>query len=593
MSLFSSKKQDEIDKLVNENDELKNQLHSVLLKQGSFEELENNLIRAKKELAELQLKDDTLLKNISDREASIADKEKYLGDLNSKILELEEIKDNLHSTINAYSAQVSLLEDRGKLLDEKAAQSAEIEIKLAQLVEKKEILDRDVADKEQTFAYLSTIEREIQADLEKERAQLDSIKNQVISLQTEIETSNIQYEESKNRIASLAGEEEAVSKKLNILNEEESRKTAHIKSLEDKILLNEEIKGNLETTLADLVAQLNRNENSYLEQSEKRDIIQNEILSLRKERDDLDNKLNLAKEQFEVFQQEASKHTALLNTLGEEVRKLEGFKEKLEREIETLKSDADKSLNDAEEKKIFLAEIETSIKEIEKLHIMTDKGFGALIEKYMADFDDSRKMKEDLEKETILKKSEAEELDKLIMDKRALLNETGALIAAEQKELNMIQTAVVSGREERDSVNSELASAKDNISRLSGQLAALRYETENLQIKKSDLQRDLSFLMMQISREYSEAELKLRNLNESVSAANNNLIELNSRIAKAGEELKNNISSAGESASADSESDYESDIPGNAAPDEENIPGDPFGTPNFGGFSLPDDISDD
>ena len=404
MSLFSTKKQDEIDKLVNENDELKNQLHSVLLKQGSFEELENNLIRTKKEIAELQQKDESLLKNISDQEAAITDKEKYLGDLNSKILELEEIKDNLHSTINAYSTQVSLLEDRARLLDEKVAQSAEIEIKLASIVAKKETLDRDVADKEQTFAYLSTIEREIQADLEKERAELDSIKNQVISLQTEIETSSIQYDESKNRIASIAGEEESVQKRLSLLAEEETRKNTYIKSLEDKILLNEEIKSNLETTLADLVAQLNRNENSYLEQSEKREIIQNEILSLRKERDDLDNKLNLAKEQFEVFQQEASKHTVLLNTLGEEVRKLEGLKEQLEREIETLKSDADKSLNDAEEKKIFLAEIEASIKEIEKLHIMTDKGFGALIEKYMADFDEARKMKNDLENEITTKK---------------------------------------------------------------------------------------------------------------------------------------------------------------------------------------------
>ena len=593
MSLFSSKKQDEIDKLVNENDELKNQLHSVLLKQGSFEELENNLIRTKKEIAELQQKDESLLKNISDQEAAITDKEKYLGDLNSKILELEEIKDNLHSTINAYSTQVSLLEDRARLLDEKVAQSAEIEIKLASIVAKKETLDRDVADKEQTFAYLSTIEREIQADLEKERAELDSIKNQVISLQTEIETSSIQYDESKNRIASIAGEEESVQKRLSLLAEEETRKNTYIKSLEDKILLNEEIKSNLETTLADLVAQLNRNENSYLEQSEKREIIQNEILSLRKERDDLDNKLNLAKEQFEVFQQEASKHTVLLNTLGEEVRKLEGLKEQLEREIETLKSDADKSLNDAEEKKIFLAEIEASIKEIEKLHIMTDKGFGALIEKYMADFDEARKMKDDLENEITTKKKEAEALDLQILDKKGLLNETEALIAAEQKEFNIIQTAVVSGREERDSAIADLASAKDNISRLSGQLAALRYETETLQIKKSDLQRDLSFLMVQISREYSEAELKLRNLNESVSAANINLADLNSRIAKAKDELKNNRTDGDDTTSTDSETATELEIPDNSAPDPDNIPGDPFGTPNLGSFSLPDDMSDD
>lgn len=593
MSFFSSKKQDEIDKLVSENDELKNQLHSVLLKQGSFEDLESNLLRIKKEVAELQQKDDSLRKNISNQETAVAEKEKYLGDLNSKILELEEIRENLHSTINAYSTQVSLLEERAKLLDEKVTQTAEIEIKLASVQEKKAALDHDVADKEQTFAYLSTIEREIQGDLEKERAELDNIKNQVISLQTEIEASNAEYEESRKRIESIKGEEDAASKRLASLNDDETKKSSYIKTLEDKILLNEEIKSNLESTLADLVAQLNRNENSYLEQSEKREIIQNEILSLRKERDDLDNKLNLAREQFEVFQLEAAKHTSLLGTLGDEVKKLEGVKEQLIGEIETLQTDAAKSLKDAEEKRVFLSEIESGLKEIERLHIMTDKGFGALIEKYIADFDDAKRIKEELDNEIAQKKKGIDELDRQLLDKKGLLHETEALIAAEQKELNMLQTSVVSTKEERDSVSAELASAKESISRLSGQLAALRYETETLQIKKSDLQRDLSFLMMQISREYSEAELKLRNLNDSVSSANGTLADLNSRIAKAKEELKGSAdrredSPAEESIMPQDAPPAESEIPG-----DDNNPGDPFGTPNFGAFSLPDDMNDD
>jgi len=52
MGLLSSKSKAEIDRLVEENDELKNKLHSVLQKHTSITELSNKLEETKKELAE-------------------------------------------------------------------------------------------------------------------------------------------------------------------------------------------------------------------------------------------------------------------------------------------------------------------------------------------------------------------------------------------------------------------------------------------------------------------------------------------------------------------------------------------------------------
>ena len=54
MSLFSSKTKNEIEKLVEENDELKNTLHTVLQKHQNLVELDNKLTEARKQFNELQ-----------------------------------------------------------------------------------------------------------------------------------------------------------------------------------------------------------------------------------------------------------------------------------------------------------------------------------------------------------------------------------------------------------------------------------------------------------------------------------------------------------------------------------------------------------
>src|SRR3989339_1469530 len=54
MSLFSSKTKSEIEKLVEENDELKNTLHTVLQKHQNLVELDNKLTEARKQFNELQ-----------------------------------------------------------------------------------------------------------------------------------------------------------------------------------------------------------------------------------------------------------------------------------------------------------------------------------------------------------------------------------------------------------------------------------------------------------------------------------------------------------------------------------------------------------
>jgi len=604
MSLFGSKKQNEIDTLVSENDELKNQLHAVLLKHGGYEELEKNLARVKKELAELQQKDSEITKNLLEHQSTSAEREKYLSDLNSKILELEEIKDNLHSTIRTYDSQITLLEDRAKDLDEKASHSAEIEIKLADVLEKKNKLDADVAEKEQTFAYLSTIEREIQSDLEKERNELNNVKSKIEGLASEIEALNETRSKSEDAIVSSKQKEAEYEKNISRLNEEEAKKISYINSLDEKITLNEEIKSNLEKTIADFIAQVGRNENQYQEQTQQREIIQNEILELRKERDDLDNKLNLAREQFELFQAEASKHTVMLGTLGDEIRKFEAVRDSLNAEIESLGASSEKLSAEVDAKKNLISELEENLKSLAEKHLQTEKEFSAIVEKYMLDFEDVKKIKEETESELKAKREEELAVEKTLLEKKSLLTDKENNIALLEKESSSLNGRIELMRVEKKELTDDIAGMRDSISNYNSQLTSLRYENEALQIKKSDIQRDLAFLMTQVSREYSEAEIKLRNINESVSAGNNILLELNQRISASRENLKKLSEEEKEEfifePSPEDIPEEESSFtvpPAEEKPElpEEPLPGvnDEFDSSGLNPFSVPGDFNDD
>jgi len=539
MSLFGSKKQNEIDKLINENDDLKNQLHSVLLKQGGYEELENNLLNTKKELTEAALKLEALNKDVSSLETGKAAKEKYLGDVNSKILDLEEIKDNLNRTIQSYESQVSLLEDRSKELDEKLSHSTEVEIKLADLKEKKEKLNFDIADKEQAFAYLSTIEREIQIELEKERTECNQFKNQVESLQNHILELNADYEERQRRLEKIILDEETILQRITGLNNDETRKIAEIKTLEERISLNEEIKSNLETNLNNFISQFNHNEKLYHEQSAKKETLTEEIAHLRKERDELENKLNFAKEQFEVFQSEAARHTGIISTLGDEIRKIEILRDTLQSEVDNLNSSIEKQSAEIGAVENKLEALGKRKSDLEEINLNIELDYISIIDKFSLELKEALNNKEELDRLILEKRSETDALESTRLENISNIAEQEGLIRLLKKEKAILEKFVADNTVEKNHLIETMAVLRDNISKNNSLLTSLHYENESLHIKKSGLQRDLSLLMVQISKEYGETENKLSTLNEEVSSRTNILNELNSRISLAKEELKN------------------------------------------------------
>src|SRR4030042_4939085 len=169
MGLFSSKSQSQIERLTEENDELKNTLHTVLQKHTSHMELENKIEETKKEISKLSdiQKDleDTIknlnlekiertqeLENIAEEIKKLTTrKEEIIADLDSLKVEpkLEEIK-RLEKEITSLNVEKDNITDAIKVLKTKEAKKVasirNIDERISLSDEVKSNLDSNIAN---------------------------------------------------------------------------------------------------------------------------------------------------------------------------------------------------------------------------------------------------------------------------------------------------------------------------------------------------------------------------------------------------------------------------------------------------------------
>lgn len=101
MGIFSSRKKDELDKLIEENDELKNTLHTFVQKHTSLSELEAKLEQSRKMWDKLNSDLDVLKNNIGGYESELAQKQELLNNINYSVNDLEERKSLLEASISS------------------------------------------------------------------------------------------------------------------------------------------------------------------------------------------------------------------------------------------------------------------------------------------------------------------------------------------------------------------------------------------------------------------------------------------------------------------------------------------------------------
>ena len=136
MSIFSSKSQEEMERLIEENDELKNRLHVLLQKQKTQEDFEAKLAEARHELSEISFEERDLETKKRHLISSIDEKSEEQKILNEKIQGLEEIRENLENTIKSNEEEIKSAQENFQKFN---AENEELETAIK---EKKSLLEK-------------------------------------------------------------------------------------------------------------------------------------------------------------------------------------------------------------------------------------------------------------------------------------------------------------------------------------------------------------------------------------------------------------------------------------------------------------------
>lgn len=498
MSLFSSKTKSEIEKLVEENDELKNTLHTVLQKHQNLVELDNKLTEAHKQFNELQQQ-----------------AEKFKNEIDSKTGIVRELTNSLQS-----------LEEKRSLFETQTEEYA-----ASGLDARKDEIDN-----------LNKHYNDLKFSYEKLLNEYSSVQNNVASLRLEEEKLSRligQYggniDESITRVKEVEAE---LSERIVQIRTEETKRNTIIKSLDEKITLSEDIKSNLELSLSAIVGQLAEKEKLFAEYSNQKDSLTEEIRARQKEYDGFDLRFNFAKENTQKLEDEVRALSEKRNSLTDEIHKYEVVRNEIQEKILLYRNEEENFSESLKQKQNTIEEIEKRKFEAEEAHLVIENNFSQVLLKFTEELSAAKNKLSSLRQEVLDKEKELNSKEKILLEKTTQIAEYGGMTKVLQKERAATEQFMRNLKEEFSELNDEVLKLKDEANKQKINLQQLRSETSSLEIKKESLEKEIKQLFNQTSENFSGLNENKQKLSLEVTQSSRELDELKEQISKMRNELR-------------------------------------------------------
>lgn len=486
MSLFSSKAKDELDKLIEENDDLKNTLHSFVQKHNSLTDLENKIIEAQNQLIQKSQTVEKEKKKISSLEEEIQTKTNKIDELDKQLAEIDE----LHKQYNYLNDKYTRLEN----------------------------------------AY-----KDLQNDYNEKENKLLSLREEQENLNASITLSCSNLEDSLDKIKQT---EKQYTENISRLKTDENKKLEELKSLDEKISLSEEIKTNLEMSVAALVSQLSEKEKLFTEFINKRDSIIEELRGRQKEFDDYDNRFNYQREAIQKLEDETKELSAKRNNISEEIKKLETVKSEFQETLLSLRSQEERLNESIGLKKSAIDELENRKHEIEESRLNLEKNFSQVLLTFTDETASLKNQLNTLRQEMLDKDKDIAAKEKILLEKSAQVAEYGGLTKVLQKERTSAEQLISNLKEEQAELNEQLSALGNKVNTQRNFMQQLISETELLNKRKIDLERELNEILVQSGKNYSEMEENRQALSSDIASAQAELEEIKSQTSSLKSELR-------------------------------------------------------
>ncbi|MFC2139665.1 hypothetical protein ACFLR4_03290 [Bacteroidota bacterium] len=291
MSLFSSKSSNQIEKLTEENDELKNTLHTVLQKHTSHMELENKIQESKKELARLTDFQKDLETTIQNLELEKIEKISLADAISTEITELDVKKETLTADIESIKIEPKLEEIKRleQQLEDLRNEKDSLEDKITKLKTEESKKAASIKNIDERISLSDELKTNLDASLSKiissiaekesENNQLylkkESYLNEIKNKQEEFSEFESKYKEEKDRLNKITDEIKSLEEKKSGLLEENKSAEKIRKELDEEILKIKDEEEQLQRKFDELKKQVLESEKRKLDIEEKHLEIEN------------------------------------------------------------------------------------------------------------------------------------------------------------------------------------------------------------------------------------------------------------------------------------------------------------------------------
>ena len=503
MGLFSSNAKSEIEKLIEENDELKNTLHQVLQKHQNLIELDNKLDIARKEFSDISKSIEEYKNEIQSLLSESKSKTEKIHELNDAIASLAEKKLSFESSI------INL---------ETASQ---------------ENLDKIILEKEERIEQLKNDYNDLHLNFGELQNKYDSLQDSISSLKDE-----------KEKLRDTLGQYELylsaaeLNETLTQLKTEEAKRISSIKTLDEKITLSEEIKSNLESSLSAIIGQLSEKEKLYNEFTNKRDSMSEEFRAKQKEFDEFEARYNFTKETINILESEVKEFTSKRNELSDEIRKLEFMKNELQDKILQIRNDEESLSDSLKLKQHAIEDVEKRKFEIEETHLSVENNLSQVLVKFTEELNSSKNKLTALRQDILEKEKELSQKEKILLEKTSQIAEYGGMTKVLQKERSANEQLLTNLKQEFNELNDVVVGLKDEANRQKLYIQQLRSETASLEIKKESFEKDFKQLFIQTSENYSALNENKQKLALEIAQSHRELETLKDQITVQREELR-------------------------------------------------------
>ncbi|PKL90100.1 MAG: hypothetical protein CVV23_01790 [Ignavibacteriae bacterium HGW-Ignavibacteriae-2] len=545
MGLFNTSSRAEVDRLIVENESLRNSLNKALQNFDSIEDLENKLAEKRTVISELSKEEKQILDSIQKSNEEKVIKSKSIADLDTRINSLENERISLLNTIERYNKELLELDElkvqrreNVENLMEAVFEKEQKTRKLDSDIEARNIaveeLDNKIAELKLNFEELHTLNEAIGEKLNRQKAEIKDLEKKSESIKDDNEKSFKNVDYIKKEISILEKEKFDIQQSIELLQKEESDKRNSIYKLDQIISSNEEVKNNLDLSLTSLTKQLSEKDKLYNEYSIKKDNITEIIITSKTELENLRHDIQAIKIVIDDYNEDMLQLERKRTKTTSEVHKLEAAKRQFEDAIFRMREEEEALKAQLGLLKNRINALESKKFEIEETNLRLESKFTEAIDKFSGELKEAKLELNSYKHLLLLKNKEYKEVETALLEKSTLISEYTGMVQVLKKEKENLEETIEKYNSRKEGLQNKIIEIKDEHNKFRLNIKEMLTENDTLLNKKMQIEKDLLELLNFSSENYKALHDKNKLLTESLVNNETLLDEISKEI-----ELKN------------------------------------------------------